>query len=201
MKNLVTTLVIFLFIFFQSCNNSQTIDLKNYRIDKEIRFDSRNKLKGLLSGKEVEKNWIQEVFENTVITSKNGDFWEGMESKIYSIGKINSESETNWIIAKQIFLVDGELTEFYLIRLNSEMNLEEIIYLGNAGEYVQCNDYVNLTFNSEKGKVDYFNSCFSGFDEKKDVTLFAIKNIKTEMELKERLIVKRDTLNYIIEEN
>ena len=167
---------------------------------EHLEFNSNKDLKSLLQKTPIDIQSLNKDFQNSILTSKKGETWEGFDFKVFSLGKIESDKAYFWIVAKDIQGLDGEMTEFFVVQFDNNYKPKEFVHLGNSGSYAECSESSEFIINSENLSSKHYRDCFEGFDPEKEVHLTNRRQVNTNFDLTKIITLKKDTLNKIVEE-
>ncbi|MBL4898681.1 MAG: hypothetical protein JKX76_03420 [Colwellia sp.] len=168
-------------------------------IQDQYTFNSSTQLHALISSTPASHDWVVSNFGETELISKDGEFWKGMDFDIHVVAVTKWNSKIYKVISKNIHLVDGTRTQFFLVRFNEKRVAEEVCKLGLAGDVAECADSLNIMVNHGKVNAKYFSGCYAGYNEEKNVSMYSQTIISTEIELNSEFSVTTDTITEFIE--
>lgn len=126
-------ILIIIAIILTSCKTDKKVE--NSSNSNELIIKENKKKFKIHESSELDSIWFRNTFNETQLTSENGQFYQGLKSKIYLE---KSQSYENLIFntyTKKVELPDGELSEYFVALIsNSTNNLLDLKWIGNKGQ-------------------------------------------------------------------
>jgi hypothetical protein len=161
-----TNLILSLLMISFGCSNNRIDEsfLSKFKTKSKFTYKS-NRDYSKYSGNRIDSLTIQNYFSNTDITKNNGDHYSGLNFQIHPIFKTTNGMNIFLILAKEIDMIDGDLTEYYLVKVK-EGKVISILEIGNDEAVAECATDFELETKNNKLKAISREVCYNYDDEK-----------------------------------
>ena len=163
-------LILFLTIhFFASCQKKQSINLDGIRNVNNFEYNSLTENPSKKTLNESFKN----ILDKTTLYSKNGEYWENMKFNLYPICFVKDNQIKTLFVLKEIQMMDGKLSELYLIKLNQNDELIDCKKIAKHESTANCESDFILKINKSLAEIMQNETCEIGSqsdDENEDTT-------------------------------
>ncbi|WP_445716903.1 hypothetical protein [Flavobacterium sp.] len=155
--------------FFASCQKKQSLNLNDIKIVNNLVYNS---LKEKISDKPLNESFKNILGKNSLY-SKNGEYWENMKFNLYPICLVNNNQIKTIFVLKEIQLMDGKLSELYLIKVNQNDDLIDCKKIAKQESNANCESDFILTINKAVAEITQNETCEIGSqndDENEETT-------------------------------
>lgn len=154
---------------FASCQKKQPLNLDEIKIVTNLEYNSQ---KDKISKKSLNATFNNLLGKNTLY-SKKGEYWENMNFNLYPICLVKNELIKTIFVLKEIQIIDGKLSELYLIKVNQNNDLVECKKIAKQESTANCESYFTLKINKMTGEITQNETCEIGSqsdDENEETT-------------------------------
>lgn len=148
----------FTILSFTGCQRKQSLNLAGIKTVNKLIYDSQKE--------KVSKNPLNASFKSLLgknaLYSKNGEYWQNMNFNLYSLCLVKNKPITSIFVLKEIQLVDGRLTELYLVKVNPNNDLVECKKIAKQESTANCESEFILKINKTAGEIIQNETCEIG---------------------------------------
>ena len=156
MKKIIIFFILTLFLV--RCQNNQGLNFNAIEVTHNFYYDSKKDN----TAKKVLDDSFKSLLQSSALYSRDGAYWENRDFNLYPINLVESDKGKTLFVLKEIQLIEGQLTELYLIKINQNNELVVAMKIAKQESSANCESDFTLQINKMIAEVIQNEACEAG---------------------------------------
>ena len=144
--------------FFANCQEKKSLNLDEIKIVSNLEYNSKD---DKISKKTLNTSF-KTILGKSALYSKNGEYWKDMNFNLYPICLVKNKLIKTIFVLKQIQMINGELSELYLIKINQNNELTDFKKIAKQESTGNCESDFTLKISKMTGEIIQNETCEIG---------------------------------------